>query len=136
MRRDIVRERGVVLLLALACLAAIAGMLLLAARRATANRRELRRAERLQQVDWLLASALNRARAALARNASYNGEVWSIPAEELDGHDAAFAAIRVDAVAADSRPRIIEVELVLGPNSATPIRRFRRAGFSLEEAHK
>jgi type II secretory pathway component PulK len=37
------------------------------------------------QADWLAESALDRAAAKLAKDATYAGETWNIPEEDLDG---------------------------------------------------
>ncbi|HEY2159042.1 MAG TPA: hypothetical protein VGH33_25665 [Isosphaeraceae bacterium] len=56
---------------------------------------DLRGAERRLQAEWLAESALDRASARLAADSGYRGETWNIPAERLNGRDAATVLIEV-----------------------------------------
>jgi type II secretory pathway component PulK len=76
-------RRGVVLLAAVAILAIVA----LAALALAASTKQLRAANRIAerrlQAELLVTSGFDRAAARLARDASYQGETWKLPAAEL-----------------------------------------------------
>jgi hypothetical protein len=57
----------------------------------------VRSEERRLQADWLAESGLERACARLANDAEYQGETWSVTADQLGGKDNAAVTIQVAA---------------------------------------
>jgi Tfp pilus assembly protein PilV len=62
------------------------------------------------QATWLAESALERAAAQLAADAAYRGETWTIPAKELDAHNAAVVRIEVQTVSESPKARRVRVQ--------------------------
>lgn len=79
----------VVLLVALL----ICGSLL---RMATLQRQQVRSQQQRVQTAWLVEAGLERGAAALAADPTYRGEIWEIPAEDLNGSDGGLVEIRVE----------------------------------------
>ena len=74
-----------------------------------AERRLLRAQERQMQTAWLAESALARAAARLAADRDYQGETWTISAQELGGNDDAVVRISVE-TAADGSSHTVKVQ--------------------------
>jgi type II secretory pathway component PulK len=76
------------------------------------------------QAGWLAESAIQRASARLAAEATYRGETWSISPKDLGGRDGATVAIRVNDVAGKPDRRAIHVE---ADYPSDPLQRVRQA---------
>jgi hypothetical protein len=84
-RKNSARRRGAMLVVALACMAivmALVGVMLQGALRA---RRQLHVERDLRQTELLLDAGLDRAAFQLSQSSSYEGETWTIPADQLLG---------------------------------------------------
>ena len=62
------------------------------------------------QAGWLAESGVQRASARLSVEASYRGETWNIPAQDIGGRDGAAIVIRVDEIAGQPARRMVHVE--------------------------
>jgi type II secretory pathway component PulK len=102
-------RRGVGLMIALVCLAVVASALGWLLRAAIAERRALERAQWRRQAGWLAQSGLDRAAARLARNRSFRGETWTIPAAALRGSQGGRVTIEVQTPA--GRPGVRQVRV-------------------------
>jgi type II secretory pathway component PulK len=104
------RQRGVILALVLACL--FVAIVLSANLGVTAARghRRLQRQALEAQAAWVAESAVSRALAQWRRNPEYEGETWSLAADEFDGQRSAEAVITVAADPQDPQLRRIHVE--------------------------
>jgi hypothetical protein len=103
------RRRGFLAVAVLISMAAASLILLLTLRTAADSRRVAQGQLQQAQAQWLVESGLERAAARLASDAQYQGETWSIPAEELGG-SAAVVLIRVAPVAGEADSRAVFVE--------------------------
>ncbi len=95
-------RRGAALLITLVCLVlltVIGGALL---RLVLLERKLLDSRERLCQSRWLVEAGVERAAARLAAEPGYQGETWTLPAEEIGGSEPGVVNIQV--VAAPDRP--------------------------------
>lgn len=95
-------RRGAALLIVLLCLVlltVIGGALL---RLVLLERKLLDSRERDCQSRWLVEAGLERATARLAAAPDYQGETWSLPAEELGGQEP--GVVRIEVAAAPDRP--------------------------------
>ncbi len=105
-------HRGVIVVIALACVAAASVVMMLAARRALDEWKLVRAETQRIQCRWLAESAVERAAARLASDPKYAGEIWKIPASVLTGREdgeRAAVAIEVDATAKDAGRRVVRV---------------------------
>jgi len=62
------------------------------------------------QAAWLAESALERAAARLADDPDYEGETWSLSAEDLGTRDGAAVTIRAETIPEQKQRRLIRVE--------------------------
>ncbi|WP_169974840.1 hypothetical protein [Tautonia rosea] len=92
------RRRGGAALIALVCLSVIGVVLVGLLRVSKARADQLRLIERGCQADWLVEAGLERAVARITTDPSYNGEIWTIPAESL-GRRPATVVLSVQTVA-------------------------------------
>ena len=97
--------RGVALLVVVGCLAVMVLVFGALIKVGIAERQEARAEETRLRAAWLAESGLERAWAKLAEKADYSGETWELPAETLQGHDAAVVHIAVESVAGKSERR-------------------------------
>ena len=127
-------RRGVVLIMALVCLAlitAIGGALL---RWALMEHNLLRSREQASQARWLAEAGVERAAAKLAsaeesaeqevQPTGYTGETWLVPAVDLP--DGRSARVRVEVAPMEGGRRSIEVEVEYPFESGTPVRVHKR----------
>ncbi|MFO0901814.1 MAG: prepilin-type N-terminal cleavage/methylation domain-containing protein [Pirellulales bacterium] len=77
------RRRGVILIAALVCFLVVTLLVAVAAQRILVQYREARTRERQWQAEWLAESARQRAVAQLRSEPTYQGETWTIAADEL-----------------------------------------------------
>jgi Tfp pilus assembly protein PilX len=75
------------------------------ARTVLLQRRTARRAEQEQQSAWLADSALQRAQARLASDATYTGETWNVTADQMQLGFSGVAVIRIESI--DDAKRIV-----------------------------
>ena len=125
------RRSGVILVVAMICLllaSALVGTLL---KMAVAQRRYAKTEAAALQTEWLAESALDRAAAALAEDASYAGETWTVPAEDLDGTHSGRVVIEiVPAKAGNPRElKVIAQYPAEGSQKTKCTKRIRLAGF-------
>ncbi|MEZ6064910.1 MAG: hypothetical protein R3B90_04210 [Planctomycetaceae bacterium] len=81
---------------------------------ALAQSRQTRMQHRHLQAEWLAQAGLDRAAARLAGNASYTGETWNIPAEQLG--EAGEVRIMIDQPGEADEPRRVRVVAVYPVN--------------------
>lgn len=103
------RRRGAFLVAAMIALllASMIGAALL--QLALAQRRQIQREETRLQADWLAESGLERAALRLSADAGYEGELWEIPADELDGLRGASVRIVLEPVPDPPEARRVSV---------------------------
>lgn len=89
-------RRGGVLLLVLVVGTVLILVLLGVLRRIASQAQQQRGQQNQAQAVWLAESALQRAAARLATDASYRGETWQLPPEQLDGRHPGRVAISVE----------------------------------------
>lgn len=90
-----VPSRGVVVVALIVCLAFVAGLATLLVNDLQAGLRDIQLAQRAAQTDWLVASAIDRARSQLKTTPDYKGETWRVPPEQMDGRLAGEVRIQV-----------------------------------------
>jgi Tfp pilus assembly protein PilX len=90
------RQRGITLILVMACLfvVAIVGMSLL--RNAELQHRQIRQQYFRMQALWLAEAGTQRAAEQLRRQPEYDGETWKVSAAELGGKFAGVVTIRLE----------------------------------------
>ena len=89
------RSDGVILIVAIVCIAMASVMLLAILQTAVAERKAVETEAWRQQHSWLAESGLERAAAQLAADPSYQGETWNISADELGGKENGVVLIEV-----------------------------------------
>ena len=110
-RRRPRRNRDGFMLIALMVFIAVAMMLALAwLKTAALERRTFRSIQQRAQAEWLAESAIDRAAARLAVNASYEGETWKLAPEDLDALDAGEVLITVEPIAEQPNFRRVSVQ--------------------------
>ena len=90
------RRRGAVLIVVLAVFAVTIGLAGVWTRRIVADHRQQRRVDQRTQALWLADAGVRRAAAQVTANSDYQGEEWSIAAEELDQSYSAVVILRVE----------------------------------------
>jgi hypothetical protein len=105
-------QRGVVLILILACLAIAAVLLTIGVKLAVTNHRLTQTLGWKVQARWLAESALQRAAAKLAADAEYTGETWKIPAQDLGGQYSGIVKIEIKPVPDQTKQRQLKVEAI------------------------
>jgi Tfp pilus assembly protein PilX len=117
--RHVVRRRGAALIILIAVFAVVMGLAAVWTRQILLERQRVRRIEQRAQAGWLAEAGLRRAAARLVRDAAYQGETWSIAANELNQRNGGEVAIAVerpqlddgapqaDAYATESRTRFL-----------------------------
>jgi type II secretory pathway component PulK len=103
------KQRGVVLLVVLICLALATTLFVLVVKQAAAERNMLRMSESRLQALWLAEAGLERAAGRLAANPEYVGETWTVADDELAADQGAVVRIRVQTVA--NRPERFSVQV-------------------------
>ena len=78
------RRRGAVLIAVMIGLAMATALVLTMVRSAAVERRLLKQQSHHHQAAWLCAAGVQRARQAARTNLDYRGEVWRVPAAELN----------------------------------------------------
>jgi len=105
-----VRHRGAVLLVAVV-LIAVASVIFLSLLRLSVAQRGRVESEAWQlQAAWLAESALERAAARLADEPDYQGETWTLSAEDLGTRHGAAVTIQTETMAEQRQRRLIRVE--------------------------
>ena len=124
------RRSGVILVVAMICLFLTSLLLGTLLQMAVAQRRYAKMEAAALQAEWLADSALERAAAALAQNANYTGETWTVPAKDLDGTHSGRVVIALVPLKG-SRQRELKVIAhypAEGPQVTKRTRRIRMAG--------
>lgn len=102
-------RRGALLIVALTCMVVVIAIIGLLFSSSLRTRRQLHSERDLRQVELLLDAGLRRAAAKLSADASYAGETWRIPADQLLQNGAAevtIAAALADASADSGRTEV------------------------------
>jgi type II secretory pathway component PulK len=118
------RRRGTVLIAAIVCLAIIVAMVgsMLAA--ALAAGRQLRAERDLRQCELLLQAGVDRAAHRLATERDYQGETWTLAADQITGSGDAKVTIEVSATG-DNDLRQLAIVAEYPAGSEISIRRSR-----------
>lgn len=103
-------RRAAAVVVAIVCLVVASVIFLTLVRTMIAQRDSVEAAAWRIQAAWLAESGLERAAAQLAADAAYRGETWTIPAEELDSHNAAVVRIEVQPVSESPNARQVRVQ--------------------------
>ena len=90
------RARGAILVVIIVCFVVAATLFVLLARSAVAERRAAETRYWSLQAQWLGEAALERAAARLATDPKYDGETWTVPAEEFAGNQGGVVKIGVE----------------------------------------
>lgn len=90
-------RRGIALIIALVLLALASSLGGLLVRGLLTARQQAENGLRQVQASWLAEAGLSRARARLGADPDYDGETWSIAADELGGRHGAVVTIEVAA---------------------------------------
>jgi type II secretory pathway component PulK len=106
------KRRGMVLILVLACITVAAVLLAIGVKLAVTNHRITQTFGWSVQAQWLAESGLQLAAAKLSGDSAYAGETWKIPAENLDGFNAAIVNIEVKSIDDQSKSRLVIVQAV------------------------
>ena len=120
------RRSGVILVVAMICLFLTSAMLGLVLKLAVAQRRYGAMEAAALQAEWLAESALDRAAAALSLDASYTGETWNVPAEDLDAAHAGRAVIEVVPIKGDNQQRELKVVAYYPAEGTERVKRTKR----------
>jgi Tfp pilus assembly protein PilV len=105
-----VRRRGVVLLVAVVCIA-VASVIFVSLLQLSAAERRRVEAEAWQvQAAWLAESAVERAVARLAADPNYQGETWSLSPGELGTPHNAVVIVQVETIPEQKQRRLIRVQ--------------------------
>jgi hypothetical protein len=105
-----VRRRGVVLLIAVVCIAAASVIFVSVLRLAAAERRRGDAEAWQVQAAWLAESAVERAVARLADDPQYQGETWSLSPDDLGTRHSAIVVVHVETTPEREQRRLIRVE--------------------------
>lgn len=106
------RSPGVATLAVLVCLMVVTGLSAVFFHQLTMRMQDAQRHRWLMQLDWLVASAKERALFQMEADATYSGEVWSVSAEELAAPYSATIAIKCDNHTEKRRLIAIQASLV------------------------
>jgi Tfp pilus assembly protein PilX len=129
-------RRALIVMSVLVCLAVASVIFSGWVRAMLAERRQLRSLEDRTQAQYLVDSALRRAAARLAADASYAGEIWRVAPEELAGPAAAAVTIQVRSVSDEPQTRIIEVAADVPADAAAKSRRSKQIKLTLASKEK
>ncbi len=91
-----------------------------------AQREQLRMAEDRLTAEWLAEGAMDRAAAKFRHSPDYQGETWTVAADELGGQNGATMKIRIEPVAEHSDRHTIEIEADYPQNSLRSVRVSKR----------
>jgi hypothetical protein len=104
-------RRGAILVVIIVCFVVAATLFVLLARSAVADRRAAETRYWSVQAQWLAEAALERAAARLATDAKYDGETWTVPAEQFGGDRGGVVTIGLDSSDTDHPGRrLVRVE--------------------------
>jgi hypothetical protein len=103
-------RRGVVLILALLCLAVLAVVQGSLVKSLVAQRRLLREQAQRHQARWLAESGLERAVWRLRSDPAYRGETWELSADDFGGEDVGFRSAKARPFA-ERKTTVAEVEI-------------------------
>ena len=103
------RRPGVILVIAIVCIAVASVIFLAVLRTAVAERGALRAEAWRQQALWLAESGVERAAARLAADSGYQGETWNVPADQLAADTGGVVEIEVQAVPQRPDHRLVRV---------------------------
>ena len=133
-RRPRSRRPGVILFVALTSLLivmAILGQMLKTSIRA---QRQLHPERDLRQTELLLQAGADRAAYRLAKETSYSGETWHLPADAIVGSTAAQVTIQITRTSADA-PARVHVLAVYPLGGALTIRRSKTLDIETPSSH-
>ncbi len=95
-------RRGLVSIWAIVCLVLVIAFSVTLSRLAIMGSRQMVQERRRAQADWLVQSGWSLARSQFGRDATYKGETWHVPANELGGADPGRVQIEITPSAADA----------------------------------
>jgi len=104
-----VRRRGVVLLVAIVCIAIASMIFLSLLQLSVAERRRVETASWQVQAAWLAESGIERAAAQLAADPDYRGETWNLSTDALGGPHEAVVTIQVETIPQRQQRRLVHV---------------------------
>lgn len=127
------KQRGMILILVLACLAIAAVLLVAGVKLAVSNHRLTRSFGWSVQARCLAESGVERAAAQLAADPNYSGETWKIPAEILGGDDAGIVKIEITPVSGESKRRLVKAQADFPDDSLDRVRYSKELTLELEQ---
>jgi len=104
------RDAGVVLIVVIVCLVIAAAILASFATVSVIGRDSIRAEAWQLQAKWLAESAIERAAAQLAADRAYDGESWTVSAEELAAQEGGVVSICIQAFPDDPNRRLVSVQ--------------------------
>lgn len=116
-RRQMRHRRGILLVAVIVCMAVVMGIVGTLLRGALSARRQLRVDRDLRQVELLLDAGVDRAAAKLATDPDYEGETWSIPADQILSAGAGKVVIEIPDASpptdseSDDAPQLCQVHI-------------------------
>ena len=116
-------RRGIVLFIAVVCMAIAMVIFLSLLRLSVAERRRVETEAWQLQAAWLAESGIERAAARLAADAAYEGETWNLSGDVLGGRHDAVVRIQVERVPEHEDRRLVHVEADYPDD---PVQRARR----------
>jgi len=90
-----IRDRGIAAIAVIVCLVIVVALGATVVLDLKASWEDFRQARTCLQADWLVASAFDRVKTRLESNPAYDGEVWTINADQLDGRSSAKVGINI-----------------------------------------
>jgi type II secretory pathway component PulK len=128
------RERGGTILAAALIVFAIVSMTLFAVMQGlVSHQRRLNAGFYAVQADCLADAGLARAKAQLRKNSAYHGETWAVPAEELNGIDAAVVTIEVKQPSGNEKTFTIHSQADFPADTTLRAQKSRDAEFTLSQ---
>jgi Tfp pilus assembly protein PilV len=128
------KQRGITLILVLACMAIAAALLIVGVKMAVSSHRITRTFLWNAQAQLLAESAMDRAAAQLAADANYTGETWRIPAETLGGNNAGIVIIEVRPIPDQANRRLVKAQADFPDDPLDRIRYIKEITLELGDA--
>jgi hypothetical protein len=125
------RRRGSVMVGAAVCLLLATVLLASALKLANTGRRQVRRDQLQLQANWLAEAGLERAASRLDTEAGYQGEIWKIAADDLDGQHAGEVLIKMSPEGNVEGARVVIVEARYPVGTTLSAKKTRRSRISV-----
>ncbi len=128
-------RHGAVMVVAMICLMLVMLILGSLLKLARTHHDQRQWAETKSQATWLAESSIDRAANRLAADSAYGGELWEIPAADLDGRHAGTAKITVTESADLADVRVVKVEAIFPANATRFAKRTKQLLYRVEPSN-